>query len=550
VVAADDELEAQIEARLEVVLTVLDGPAVRRWADAGLAGLVAAQGEIDRLNVYPVPDSDTGTNLVRTMRSAVDALTREPGQELEVVCECLAGAALRGACGNSGTILAQLLRGLADAAQGLDALDPAALAAALFSAAGLARAALAQPVEGTILSVADAVAEGALAAAAADLVAVTRAAERSGAAALAATPDQLAALGGRVDAGGRGLLVLVEALTTVVTGTDDPGATRTVAEPAVDDRPGVPERELDPGGPSHEVMYLLETSTDSSVAVLIGELRSALDRIGDSVLVVGGRGLWQVHAHVDDVGAAVEAGFAAGRPHQVRIVTFADQISAGHPVGRSPTGSRLAVVAVVEGSGIAELLTRAGASVLAGRVDAPALADAVAAAGSAVVAVLPGSPEALAVAQRLAAADGRVRVVRSRSAVQAIAALAVHDPDREPETDLLAMATAAAGCRDGLVEVAEGDGVTSAGVCRRGDVLGHVGGDVALIGSDVEQVSAGVLDLLLGGGGELVTLVAGRAAAPDLAERVAAALHARRPDVDITTYHGGQPTSYLLVGVE
>jgi hypothetical protein len=134
--------------------------------------------------------------------------------------------------------------------------------------------------------------------------------------------------------------------------------------------------------------------------------------------------------------------------------------------------------------------------------------------------------------------------------VQVIAALAVHDPAREASADLLQMATAAAGCRDGLVEIAEGEGVTSAGVCHAGDVLGHVHGDVAVIGRDVEEVALGVVELLLGGGGELVTLVSGEPADLGLAARVSAAVRARRPDVDVTTYAGGQRASYLVVGVE
>jgi uncharacterized protein len=181
---------------------------------------------------------------------------------------------------------------------------------------------------------------------------------------------------------------------------------------------------------------------------------------------------------------------------------------------------------------------------------AAGLAAAPADLGTDLVAVLPGSPDALATATSLAAADQRLRVVRSRSAVQVIAALAVHEPDRDPARDLLEMSTAAAACRHGLVEIAEGEGVTSAGRCRAGDVLGHVDGDVAIIGTGLAEVAGQVVDLLLGGGGELVTLVSGAPAPPELILEVAARVRARRPDVDITTYDGGQPTAYLLVGVE
>jgi DAK2 domain fusion protein YloV len=542
----------------------LDGPALRRWAAAGLAALVGARAEIDRLNVYPVPDADTGTNLVRTMQAGVEALAGETSVALAAVSDTLATALLRGACGNSGTILSQLLRGLADAARGLDGLeglDGPALADALTRSAALARDALARPVEGTILSVADAAAAGATAAASAggDLIRVVQAAGTAARAALAATPGQLAALHGEVDAGGRGLVVLLEALATAVEGAEGAeGAEVAEGAPAAADEtpawtpvdpisPHPGAGDLGAGGPSHEVMYLLDTEPGPDETDRIAGLRATLDQLGDSVLVVGGRGLWQVHAHVDDVGAALEAALAVGRPHRVRISTFAR--TAGPRPG-------LGALAVVEGPGLADLLTAAGATVLdpqpspdARDLDARII-ELVAASPASLVAVLPGSAEGLAAARRAADREPRCRVVRTRSAVQVIAALAVHDPARPPDRDLLEMATAAAGCRHGLVEVAEGEGVTSAGRCRAGDVLGHVDGDVAIIGTDVAEVAGQVVDLLLGGGGELVTLVAGAPAADGLAAQVAISVRSRRPDVDVTAYVGGQPASYLLVGVE
>lgn len=556
-------------------VAVLDGPTVRRWADAGLAALVAARAEIDLLNVYPVPDADTGTNLVRTMQAGVDALSAAAGgadsDSLAEVCDTLATALLRGACGNSGTILSQLLRGLADAAREADALDGPALAAALSSAAGLARAALARPVEGTILSVADAAAQAATRTAAegAQLPRVVAAARSAGEAALLATPDQLAALHGRVDAGGRGLVVLLGALESAVSGESResresreggrPSPTATDPSPA--DAAGSPElpgpdqaAEAGTDSPAHEVMYLLDTAPGPEEAGRVAGLRAALDQLGDSVVVVGGNGLWQVHAHVDDVGAAVEAGFAVGRPHRVRIVSFAAAVprtdSADGAVGAPAHAPGVGVLAVVDGPGLTELLMRAGARVVPTDQAQAGLATAAQDAGTALVAVLPGDADTLSAALAAATTDARLRVVRCRSAVQVIAAVAVHEPSRDADRDLLEMSTAAAGCRHGLVEVAEGDGMTSAGLCRAGDVLGHVDGDVAVIGSDLAEVAVAVVHRLLGGGGELVTLVAGAPAEPGFADRVAQAVRAQRPDVDVTAYDGGQPASYLLVGVE
>jgi fatty acid kinase len=542
---------------------VLDGPAVRRWADVGLAALVAAQEEIDRLNVYPVADADTGTNLVRTMRAGVEALAAarpEPGADsLAAVCETLASALLRGACGNSGTLLSQLLRGLADAARGVDRLDGPALAAALTSSAALARAALARPVEGTILSVADAAATAATAAAAAgaDLAAVVTAARTEGQTALASTPDQLPALHGRVDAGGRGLVVLLEALEAAVTGSalvDRPPAATVDRAPLV---AVVPSVGTDGGTtPAHEVMYLLDTGPGGQGrdAERMAALRAALDRLGDSVVVVGGNGLWHVHAHVDDIGAAIEVGLDAGRPHRVRVVRLEaagdrDAVTT-QPTAGQRLGERLSVLAVLDAPGLEPVFTSAGARLTRPDQVGMALARTAEDAGSPLVAVLPSDPDTLTAALGAASHDRRLRVVRSRSLVQAMAALAVHEADRDPDRDLLEMSTAAAACRHGLVEVAEGEGMTSAGRCRPGDVLGHVEGDVAVIGADLVEVALQVVERLLGGGGELVTLVSGAPAQPGLADRVAQAVRRQRPDVDVMTYDGGQPSSYLLVGVE
>ncbi len=533
---------------------------MRRWAAAALAGLTAARAELDALNVYPVADSDTGTNLVRTLQAGVDALAAEPAPDLETVGRTLADAVLRGACGNSGTIVSQLLRSVADAARGSAVLDAPAVAAALARGAVLARAALARPADGTILSVADAAAgaaqavareaqEAARAADGALLSRVVAAAHQEARRALAETPHQLAALGGRVDAGGRGLVVLLAALEAVVCGPAHAAAT------APDDPPRAacdPVRPSPETGPTHEVMYLLDCPPDAGEGERVAELREALDRLGDSVLVVGGHGLWRVHAHVRDVGAAVHAGLAVGRPQDVRI-TALDGRPAGPEAGgppREPDPGRLGVLALVEGAGLTDLLARAGAGVVSPDAAEAEVAAAVAARPEPVVAVLAGSPQSLVTAAQLAEGDPRVRTLRTRSAVQVVAAVAVHDPAREAGLDLLQMATAAAGCRDGLVEVAEGDGLTSAGLCRAGDVLGHVDGDVAVIGREVEEVALRVVDLLLGGGGELVTLVSGAPADPGLDARVAAGVRRRRPDVAVTTYAGGQRASYLLVGVE
>ena len=293
---------------------------------SALAALGQARAEIDALNVYPVPDADTGTNLYLTVEAVLAALDAEPPDdpvldEPAAALRAAVRAALLGARGNSGVILSQLIRGAAESlvAAGRPPAELARLA--LRDASRAARAAVAAPVEGTILSVADAAADAAAACPGDDPIAVLAAAVSAAHDALARTPDQMLALrvAGVVDSGGRGLVVLLDSLLGSVSGVVGAAVTaREEARPAALPRP---THELPPvGGPAFEVMYLLD-ATDEDVAVL----RAELAELGESLLVVGGDGLWNVHVHVDDAGAALEAGVRAGRPHRIAVTHFGDQ---------------------------------------------------------------------------------------------------------------------------------------------------------------------------------------------------------------------------------
>lgn len=323
----------------QVPQTFFDALAVRTWCGLALRALGRAREEIDAINVYPVADGDTGTNLYLTMESAVAAVEAvfdghgtltERKPPLADAARAMAHGALIGARGNSGTILAQLLRGMAQvlAADGETAhTDGEGLRLALRRAADSARHAVAHPVEGTVLSVASAAADAADGTEG-DCGSVARAAYGGACAALAATPGQLAVLerAGVVDAGGRGLVAVLAALVETFTGEVPVfGAHARVEAALASSSPGVADVTLcgdgpeavQEGGPAFEVIYLLEAD-DSAVT----RLRQRLDTLGDSLVVVGGDGLWNVHVHVDDAGAAVEAGVEAGRPYRIRITHF------------------------------------------------------------------------------------------------------------------------------------------------------------------------------------------------------------------------------------
>ncbi|MET9954156.1 DAK2 domain-containing protein [Streptomyces sp. NPDC006339] len=542
----------------------LDAEAVRSWCAGALEALGREREAIDAINVYPVADGDTGTNLYLTVESAARAVEETftaaaptagtataPARTPDVAeaIRAMARGALLGACGNSGTILSQLLRGMAGVLSGGG--DGNHLARAFASAAEAARRAVAHPVEGTLLTVADAAA--AACAGGRDLVAVATAAYEGAREALDATPGQLAVLerAGVVDAGGRGLVTvlgaLVEALSGEAPARPAPAARHRPVLTADCDRDGDGDCERDgaagpAAGPAYEVIYLLEAD-DAAV----DRLRGRLDGLGESLVVVGGDGLWNVHVHVDDAGAAVEAGVEAGRPYRIRITHF----DLPEPAGR-------AVVAVVPGEGLAGLCAEAGATTLLARPGEPPtgtdLAEAIRRAHAHEVVLLPNDTElrrvAAAAAEQVRAEGIRVALIPTRAAVQGIAALAVHEPARRFDEDVVAMTAAAGATRYAELAVAERQSFTSAGVCQAGDVLGLIEGDVAVIGQDLTATARTVLDRMLSAGGELVTLIVASDTPADLAPTLEQHVRATHLAVDTTVYHAGDGAPPLLIGVE
>ncbi|TGA87684.1 DAK2 domain-containing protein [Streptomyces sp. MZ04] len=547
----------------------VDAVAVRAWCRLALDTLGRAREEIDAINVYPVADGDTGTNLYLTVESAsraVDAVFTglEPARpSLAEAMRAMAHGALIGARGNSGTILSQLLRGMAQVlgADAGDHRDPdhadgPRLAAALRRAAESAYQAVAHPVEGTVLTVATAAADAA-SGVGGDCGAVARAAYDGACRALDATTGQLAVLGraGVVDAGGRGLVAVLGALVGALSGETvllkAAGSGHARVEPVE-----CADTAADEAGPAFEVIYLLEADDTA-----VGRLRTRLDGLGDSLVVVGGDGLWNVHVHVDDAGAAVEAGVEAGRPHRIRITHFGagDAHTAG--AAQSPgerERTQRAIVAVVPGEGLAGLYTEAGATTVLTRPGEPPasgeLVEAIRRAHAREVVLLPNDAElrhtAAAAAEQARTEGVRVALIPTRSAVQGIAALAVHEPDRRFDEDVVAMTSAAGATRYGELAVAERQSWTMAGICQAGDVLGLIDGDVAVIGDETTRTARTVLDRMLAAGGEMVTLVLGENVPDSLADELEKHVREAHLAVDTVVYRGGRQSALLLIGVE
>lgn len=516
----------------------MDGEAVRRWCRLAAEALARARAAIDALNVFPVPDADTGTNLHITLMAAAEAVDSLPaGAASAEVWQAAARGALLGACGNSGIIVSQLLRGLADVCAPESRCDGAVLARALAHAAASARAAVSRPAEGTVLTVADAAARAGTGAAG-TLAAVVTAAAAAAREALPGTREQLDVLAasGVVDAGAAGLCVLLDALAATVTGAAAEelpvGALTTVPLTTGPAAAALPARGLGP--PPHasygyEVTYLLDAGDGP-----VGMLRERLDALGDSLVIVGGESLWNVHVHVADPGAAIEEGLLAGRPRRITVTWLGAAGAAGR-----------AVVAVAEGEGLASLLRAGGARVVGHREDGgpavPVLVDAIRQAG-AQVAVVPGSGRvavrARAAAARLLDEGIEVSVIPASSPLQGIAALAVHDPQREFGADVAAMEAAAAGMRYGSV----------IGPGPDGGFTGLDGEEVRVAAGAQQDVASTLTTMLLARGGELLTLMEGAGADPGLARLIADEIGQDRPWVEVVCYDGGPVP--LLIGVE
>ena len=548
---------------------LLDASALRDWAHTAVSDLITHIDEINRLNVFPVADSDTGTNMLFTMRSALAEANSESGSgDVADVAAALSAGALNGARGNSGVILSQILRGIADvtAAAAADSelleIDAAMLGAALRHAVDLVVSSMGgQEIPGTIVSVLRSAA-GALEQCAdggEGLATAITAAADAAAIALEKTPEQLDVLAnaGVVDAGGRGLLVLLDAFTSTITGQ---APARAVYEPSPRRLPAVTA--AGHPAPQFEVMYLLG-GCDAAGA---DALRDRLSQLGESVAIAASASDavdgYSVHVHTDDAGAVVEAGLAFGSPRRIQISALSSG-AAGLPSG-SWTRER-AVLAVVDGDGAAELFAGEGACVLrpdpdAGdpttAVSAHHLLRAVVDTGAAQVMVLPNGYVAAEelVAGCTAATGWGVDVVPlpTGSMVQGLAALAVHEPDRQAVDDGFTMARAAGAARHGSVRLATEQALTFAGPCQPGDGLGIAGDEVLIVAKDVASAAIGLIDLLLAAGGELVTVLVGagvEANAPvqTILERH---VHDHHPGTELVIYNTEHRGDALLIGVE
>ena len=522
---------------------------VRKLAGAAAAALAASRQRIDDLNVYPVPDGDTGTNMALSVRAVLDALEETSAADRPTLARELTRAALMGARGNSGAILSQIVRGFAEELGRAERIDSRALAAGLRSASDAAYRGVRRPVEGTMLTVIREIAEEAERRAAPNLPVeeLLRALVRRGEDALARTPQMLDVLreAGVVDAGGAGLVELVRGLAAAV--ADEP-----LPEPP-------PAAEF-----SVEAIHQ-ELSRYRYCTVFVVEgwdldregLERELDMLGDSLLVVGDSSALKAHLHTDDPGAALSLGARAGVLEAVEIADMHRQTVEREERLERPASkavNRTDVVAVVAGAGNRRLYESLGASrvVEGGQSMNPstaAIVEALEAATAPEAIVLPNNPNVIMSAEQAVGLVGKpVYVVPARSIQAGLAAMVAYDGSRSGEENAAAMREALEGVATGAVTRASRDVELNGLRVRKGDYLGLIEGEPVVGGESFDEVATALVERLLVEPRDVLTLLTGEEGQP--LDAVIRLVEERHPGLELEVQPGGQPHYLLLVSAE
>ncbi|WP_366921602.1 DAK2 domain-containing protein [Metallumcola ferriviriculae] len=507
---------------------------------------------VDALNVFPVPDGDTGTNMSLTMQAAVKEITPDE-QDIGQVAQAVARGSLMGARGNSGVILSQLFRGLAQGTSGAE-INAKQLATALQKAVDMAYKAVMRPVEGTILTVAKACAAGAAEAAkaGANSLEVMEAALNYGEKALAKTPEQLPVLkeAGVVDAGGKGLLVIFNGGIRAIKGED--------LDEEYLPQPEVPQdfsdREDEPLNLTYQ--YCTEFILKGN-ALDGGQLRLVLEPLGDSLLVVGTETLLKVHIHTNNPGKVLEFVVDQGTIHDFKMDNMEDQHRSKLLTEVTPQEKKpLSVVAVAVGEGLTELLENLGVDkiISGGQSMNPSTEDLVAAVNEASgdkVLILPNNSNIILAAQQAAQlAEKDVVVVPSKTFPQGITAMLSFDGEKSIDNNRRMMTEAMGLVTSGEITYAVRDSSVNGSKIKAGDILGIKEGKIEIVSDEVAEVLVGLLIKMVDEDAELLTLYYGQHVKQEDAEELAQIVTDRFPDLEIEIHFGGQPLYYYIISVE
>ena len=511
---------------------------------------------LNSLNVYPVPDGDTGSNMVATLNSVVSEIeSLEENPELENIIEAISHGSLMGARGNSGVIVSQILRGFVSEIKSASrkTIDANLFSEALSAASSAAYEAVGNPVEGTILTVVRETAEAAEKAASeeSDLLPVAEIAREAAKHSLDSTPELLPVLAraGVVDAGGSGFLLMMDSLLHVI--DDRPMPEPEVVTVSVDSLILDVHDETSNSGTRYEVMYFLEAPDD-----LIPDFKKAWSEIGDSIVVVGGENIWNCHVHTNNIGAAVEAGISVGKPYEIRVTDLFEEVAENHhdhdvadPVGCS-------VIAVANGDGIGEIFRSLGATriVKGGQSMNPSTADLLEAAeatASEHVIILPNNSNIVAVAEQVDLQTSKtVRVVGTHTVTEGFASLLGYDPEATSDKNQTGMSQASQMVESGEITTAVRESTTEIGEIKKGDFLGLQKGKVTVIAETIVEATKNLLKEMISDEHEIVTLVTGEESNQKETDEITAWVDAEYEVIEVEVHAGGQPLYPYYIGIE
>ena len=517
---------------------------------------------INRLNVYPVPDGDTGTNMFLTVGSVLEEMEAVDFDDRHAVCAALSHGSLMGARGNSGVILSQVLRGMSACFAKADQIDGDVLASALTEASVAADGAVMKPVEGTILTVVREVARAARdAAETSAILKVVEEALTEGEAALERTPEQLIVLreAGVVDAGGAGFLLLLHAILHVLDGRALPEAENSteIASATIGEQQHDEISEL-----RYEVMYLLNAPDEA-----IEGFKNVWAGLGDSIVVVGGDGLWNCHIHTDAIGPAIEAGIEVGRPQRIRVTDLAEEVMEERWVREAAESGKTddlvvpqqvpcAVVAVSPAPGIGRIFHSLGVQelVLGGQSMNPStseLLEAVERAPAEQIVILPNNPNIVAVARTVDdETEKTVVVVPTTSVPEGFASLLGYDPQAIAAENAEMMLEIASGVDVGEVTQAVRSSSTLVGELAEGDWIGLDRDGVCAIGATLVEAATNLLDEIIGEDSEILSLIVGEGANDADTRAITEWVTENRPSVETEIHAGGQSHYPFFFGVE
>jgi DAK2 domain fusion protein YloV len=535
-------------------------PSFSRFITSAAAALTERRDEVNRLNVFPVPDGDTGTNMSLTMDAVLAEIGRLPeGASLAEICHGVTHGSLMGARGNSGVILSQILRGLCEVVSPATTIDAALVRDALARSVVVSFQAVRKPVEGTMLTVLRDSAEAAVPAVeeGADIDDVLARVIDAAYASVKRTPDLLPVLkeAGVVDAGGYGLAILMEGFASALSGAGLRSFDVTVADAAPLELGGVtPADDWD----DDEFLYCTEfllfgDGIDTTV------VEDFLGERGGSELVVGGDGAYKVHVHTDDPAAVLAYATGLGEVSDVHVNNMRRQTAARAEGLRSERAAAdfkdMGFVAVAVGDGLVEILRSLGvdAVVSGGQTMNPSTAEllaAIEAVPARSVVVLPNNRNIIMAAQQtVGLASKPVGVVPTTSVPQSFAAMLSADVEAPLDHNVSAMSEAAAAVRTGEVTTAVKDSKGKVGAIKAGQIIGIADHEIEAVGSDLTTVSARLLDVIAQDG-EMLTLLAGEDMSDDELAALAETLGAAHPELEIETHRGGQPLYPLIMSVE